>query len=194
MKFNYEKGRFILLICSLLLLSATVALVYTYPGDNDSPSDEGGAFVRKVREEWYRQSAEMFAQRDFAGAGNLAGRILRDDPEDIFAGHILAAIEVEKNLPDKAAAIYEKILYLNPDSAVTRNNLAVVLALSDPVRAEKELLTALRLAPEHPAVIRNLMLLKARNGNRNINPETLPAVNVGPEVLLLPEVGKKAEK
>ena len=194
MKLNYEKGRFILLICSLVLLSVTVALVYSYPGNNDAPTSAGDAFVRRVRTGWYRQSADLFRQRDFYGAENLAGRILRDNPEDVFARHILAAIEVEKNSQDKAAAIYENILFLNPDSAETRNNLAVLLADSDPARAERELLIALQLAPEHPAVIRNIMLLKARSGNNKLNPETLPAVTTGPEVLLLPEFEKKAEK
>ncbi|HAM34947.1 MAG TPA: hypothetical protein DEB40_04125 [Elusimicrobia bacterium] len=70
------------------------------------------------------------------------------------------ACEKLKDVP-AAEAAYQRSLALFP-AAQTRYNLAVLFWTSDPVRAEAELVEALRLDPNHSEANKYLMILRSR--------------------------------
>lgn len=86
-----------------------------------------------------------------AGASYIKGWLAKH-PGDAAARHALADSLLQRSLDSEAAAQYEILLKQNPKDVVTLNNLASLLGKTKDARALALAESALRLAPDTPAV------------------------------------------
>lgn len=149
--FSAETGRYWMLTACFILLAATLALIYLHP-ENQKKDFKTGDYENNTLDKWYSQAEFLLKRGDWDQAKNLALKILLSFPDDLFATRVMIRVCVEKGDLKEAENICRKIIYKNPEAALTRNNLAVILYLMNRPEAVNEIAIALRLMSEHPVI------------------------------------------
>ena len=149
--FSIEVGRRILLTAVFILLTAMLVLIYLHPAE-EAHDSAPGAYEQETYDRWASQVEVLLKQHEWDKAKNLALKILHSFPDDLFAQRILVRILSEKGQPEKAENICRQIIYKNPEAALSRNNLAVLLYPARKDEAVIEISIALKLMPEHPVI------------------------------------------
>ena len=121
-------------------------------GKNSAAKHSGRKSSNKDR----RQLARLFDQGQLAEAEALAGRMIRECPDDPFPPKSLGAILSRAGRFQEAVASLRAALELNPKAADTWNTLGrVLLALGKPDEALLAYDQALRNQPEYPLALSN---------------------------------------
>ena len=177
--FQVEAGRYWLLITCFLLLAATLFLIYQHPSDRvkDLKTDD---YEKNTLDKWYSQAEFLLKRGDWDQAKNLALKISLSSPENLFAQRVMVRVYVEKGNLEKAAELCREVIYKNPEAALSRNNLAVILHIMHHPDAANEISLALRLMSEHPVIKYNYSRITG-----NPLPETEKAPGTSQDLLIV---------
>ncbi len=159
---SIEAGRRWLLTILFVLLTTMLVLIYTHPADRVNGRKDGD-YEQQIYEEWYAQTKYMLNQGDWDTAKNLSVKILQNSPDDLFAHRAMAKICVEKGDLKQAEIICRKVIFKNPEAALTRSNLAALIYPRQPEEAKKEIAISRKLMPEHPIVKYNYSVIHEEN-------------------------------
>ena len=130
--------------------------------------------------------------------------VLRDHPERISAMFLLADIHEQSGNPGKAAAVYRRILSVEPRNPRAANNLAMLYS-DDPARRAEALelaRQAVEAAPENPFTRDTLGWVQHLNGLHEIAAENLEKARIAspehPEIayhlgVVYAELGKREQ-
>ncbi len=99
---------------------------------------------------WLKQAEQLFDQKQFDEASNLAEQVLRHNPDCAAAHQVLGLVATERGQPQDALARLERALALQPDLVPSHNGLGRCCALLDDLdRALHHFNAALAIQPEH---------------------------------------------
>ena len=150
-KFSNDAGRYLILLACFILLAATLALIYLHKGKRRTDL-KNSEYEKNILDKWYSQAEFLLKRGDWEQAKNLALKISLSFPDDFFAQRVMVRVHVAKGELKSAENICRKVIFKNPEAALTRNNLAVILHLMHHADAANEIATALYLMSEHPVI------------------------------------------
>ncbi len=155
---SIEAGRRWLLTILFVLLTTMLVLIYMHPSDKVN-SRKNSDYEKKTYDEWYSQTQYMLKRAEWEKAKNLAVKILQSSPDDLFAHRTMAKTCVETGKLKQAEDICRKVIFKNPEAALTRSNLAALLYPIRLEEAKKEIAISRQLMPEHPVVKYNYSVI-----------------------------------
>jgi len=97
---------------------------------------------------WLEDGIKALDEQRYPDAAAIFEKAVAADAKDYVAHFHLALTESMLGQNDKAIAGYERTLALKPDVAEAQMNLGILLAASNPARAQELLQTALAKSPE----------------------------------------------
>lgn len=148
----------------VLRLRAASAL---HNGDTEKAIDLGNrAYVAKPTTQTMLELSNYYQQAGHLDrALTLQRQWTQQHHNDVAALITLASLLELSNLEEDAVNQYQKVIKIEPDNLIARNNLAWRLRFKDPANALEHISHALRLAPDQPAVLDTLAVLKHLSGN-----------------------------
>ena len=148
---SIEVGRRWLLTILFILLTTMLVLIYMHPAKQES-SDKISDYEQKTYSKWYEQLETLLRRQEWDKAKNLAIKILHSSPDNLFARRAMIRIHSAKGELAQAENLCRQVIFKNPEAALTRSNLAVLLYSNRPDEAKIEISIALKLMPEHPVI------------------------------------------
>ena len=97
----------------------------------------------------------LIRRKDNPAAAQAFERAIRLNPGDIMSLANLGGLELEAGRADRARALYEAVLGLDPDDPVAHKNLGIIYAgyLKDPAKAVQHYKKYLEIAPDSDAAL-----------------------------------------
>ena len=171
---SIDAGRRWLLTILFILLTIMLVLIYMHPADKVT-SRKNSDYEQNTYEQWYAQTKHMLNRGEWDKARNLAVKILQSSPDDLFARRTMAKTSFEQGDKKQAEAICRNIIFKNPEAALTRSNLAVLLYPEQLEEARREIEISRQLIPEHPVVKYNYSLIHGEKlPEEELFPENFP--------------------
>ena len=171
---SIEAGRRWLLTILFVLLTTMLVLIYMHPNERVN-SRKDNSYEQNIYDKWYSQTRYMLNQNEWEKAKNLAVKILQNSPDDLFAHRTMAKICVETGKLKQAEDICRKVIFKNPEAALSRSNLAALLYSKSLEEAKKEIAISRQLMPEHPVVKYNYSVIHGEKlPDEELFPEEFP--------------------
>lgn len=140
-----------------------ICLVVSLPGCGLLPKP------RRFEDPDYRTKLGMAKLLESQGQTERAGKLYRElarlDPKDAEPPHLLALLEAMQGRSEQAGEYFEQALKLAPRDVDLLNDYGYWLYEADRLDdAERQLMLALQVNPEHKQAINNLALVVGRRG------------------------------
>ena len=113
-----------------------------------------------------KKAQKFIASGNLAKAESLCTKILKKDPQQVDALHLLGIIALNKNQFEKAIQIFGRVLQITPNHAVNCYNLGIAYSANGQSDlAVKHLQTAIKLQPDMACAHRDLCAALKDCGN-----------------------------
>lgn len=105
----------------VLFIGVAIGLTRAPFGASRLISSKGGKYGNSLE-----QALRMISSGDFTQAAQTASAVIRIDPENVMAHHVLGLADARRGLVEEAVASFEKAVELDPNSAVSWFDLGMV--------------------------------------------------------------------